>query len=189
MNTYYKILVSSYSISTFSEGILLPIYAIFVQKVGGGALEAAGAVATYLILQGVIEIFIHKTDWSKSHRMFLMVGGWLLWLIGIASYLLVFSVPMLFLSQVLTGLGNALANPAFDAELAEHTDKGITEYEYSIFEGMQDIFQGIAALVGGLIVTQLGFSTLIYVMIFTASLSFFLILQYSRLVKPKRLHF
>lgn len=178
MNTYYKILVSSYGLSTFSEGILLPIYAVYVQKIGGNILEASGAVATFFILQGITEIWIHKQKWSHSHRPQLMIWGWLLWLIGILVYLLVNSVPVLFIAQILTGLGNAIADPAFDAELAEMTDKDISEYEYSVFEGMQDIFQGVAAILGGLIATAFGFGTLIFLMVGTATLSFLLVLHY-----------
>jgi hypothetical protein len=94
-------LVSAYGLSTFSEGILIPIYAIFVQRIGGGILEASGAVAVYFILQGLTEIWIHKLQWSNRHRMYLMIFGWFLWLVGILSYLLVNSVLMLFVAQIL----------------------------------------------------------------------------------------
>lgn len=180
MNAYYKILVFSYGLSTFSEGILLPIYAVYVQKIGGDILDASGAVATFFILQGITEVWIHKRKWRHSHRMQLMIWGWLLWLIGILTYLLVNSVPILFVAQVLTGLGNAIANPAFDAELAEKTDKNISEFEYSVFEGLQDIFQGLSAILGGLVATTFGFGALIFLMAGTATLSFLLILHYQR---------
>lgn len=178
INIYYKILVLAYGFSTFSEGILLPIYAIFVQKVGGDILDAAGAIAVYFILQGVFEILIHRTSWSQRQRKTLMVVGWLLWLVGIGSYLLIHSVAMLFIAQTLTGLGNAVANPAFDAELAEKTDKKISSYEYSVFEGLQDIFQGIAAILGGLVATTFGFTSLLVLMVISASVSFMLIIHY-----------
>lgn len=183
MNSYYKLLVSAYGLSTFSEGILLPIYAIFVQRIGGDILDATGAVAVYCILQGLMEIWIHKRKWSHKYRMHLMVVGWFLWLLGIATYLAISSVPMLFVAQILTGIGNAVANPAFDAELSEKTDKSISEYEYSVFEGLQDIFQGIAALLGGIIVTLYGFRSLLFLMVATATLSFLLIIHYMRLKK------
>lgn len=186
MNLYYKLLVSAYGLSTFSEGILLPIYAIFVQRVGGDILDAAGAVATYFILQGIVEIMIHKTKWSQQRRMQLMIWGWLVWLFGIGSYLLINSIPMLFVAQILTALGNAIANPAFDAELAEKTDKEISTYEYSVYEGLQDIFQGIVAILGGLVATALGFQTLIIMMIATATGSFLLILHYLRFKKARK---
>src|ERR1043166_10007450 len=78
-NTLFRILVTSYSLSTFAEGIILPIYAIFVQQIGGDILDASGAVATFLIVSGVAEIVIHRLKWSQKNRTALMIGGWLVW--------------------------------------------------------------------------------------------------------------
>ncbi len=183
MNLYYKILVASYGISTFTEGIMMPIYAIFVQKVGGSILDASGAVATYYITQAVIEIWLHKQPWSHKYRMHLMIIGWFIWLMGIVTYLNIQSVEMLFLAQIFTGMGNAVANPAFDAELAEHTDRGHKEFEWAAFEGLQDIFSGIAAIAGGLVATAFGFNILIIVMVITGTLSFGLALNYMHIRK------
>lgn len=184
---YYKLLLTSYSLSTFSEGVLIPIYAVFVQKVGGSILDAAGAVATFFIVSGVAEILIHRTKWSRFNRRKLMLWGWLIWLLGIVSYLFISNILTLFIAQVLTALGNAIADPAYDAELSEHTDETLREYQYGMYEGAQDIFQGIAAITGGLIAYTYGFTILIVVMIITATLSFLLIMQYLRQLKPENL--
>jgi hypothetical protein len=175
-NRTYRILVAAYSLSTFSEGILMPIYAVFVQKIGGGILDASGAVATFFIVMGVAELVIFRKSFSHKHRLHLMVGGWIIWLLGIISYLFIRSVPVLFLAQILTALGNAIADPAFDAELAERTDPTIRENEYGTFEASKDIFQGVAALIGGLVVFAFGFNILVILMVVTASVSFGLIL-------------
>jgi MFS transporter len=185
-NHYYRILVAAYSLSTFSEGILMPIYAVFVQKVGGGILDAAGAVATFFIVMGIAEWFIFRRKFSHTHRLHLMVGGWIVWLLGIFMYLIIRSVPILFLAQILTALGNAIADPAFDAELAERTDVSIKEYEYGTFEASKDIFQGIAALIGGLVVFAFGFHILVILMVISATVSFFLIVgNYWRRMKKE----
>ena len=176
-NHFYRILVAAYSLSTFSEGILMPIYAVFVQKIGGSILDASGAVATFFIVMGLAEIAIFRKKFSHRYRLHLMVGGWVVWLLGIATYLIIRSVPILFLAQILTALGNAIADPAFDAELAERTDQGIQEYEWGAFEASKDIFQGIAALVGGLVVFAFGFHVLVFCMVGSATVSFFLILM------------
>ena len=176
-NSTYRILVAAYSLSTFSEGILMPIYAVFVQKVGGGILDAAGAVATFYIVCGLAEFAIFRLKFSRTHRLHLMVGGWILWLLGIVTYLFIRSVPILFLAQILTALGNAVADPAFDAELAERTDSSLRDSEYGTFEASKDIFQGVAALVGGLVVFAFGFRILVILMVLTATVSFLLILS------------
>ena len=183
MNLYYKILTASYGVSTFTEGIMLPIYAVFVEKVGGSLLDASGAVAAFYITQAIVEIWLHRQKWSHRYRMHLMIAGWLVWLLGILSYLHIDSVSMLFLAQVLTGIGNAVADPAFDAELSEHTDRGKKEFEYAAFEGIKDLFSAIAAILGGLVATQFGFNVLIAVMVVTGSVSFMLALDYVRIKK------
>ena len=155
----------------------MPIYAVFVQKIGGSILDASGAVATFFIVMGLAEIAIFRKKFSHRYRLHLMVGGWVIWLLGIATYLVIRSVPILFLAQILTALGNAIADPAFDAELAERTDQGIQEYEWGAFEASKDIFQGVAALVGGLVVFAFGFHVLVFCMVGSATVSFFLILM------------
>lgn len=177
-NYLYRVLVSSYAISTFAEGILMPIYAIFVQKIGGDILEASGAIAIFLIVNGVATIAIHRIGWSQKHRRLLMVWGWLLWVIGIGSYFVVSSTVTLFITQVLIALGNAIADPAFDAELDDNIDTRLKSYEWGVFGAVQDVLNGIAAIVGGVIASVFGFKVLILCMVLAATISFCLILYY-----------
>lgn len=158
----------------------MPIYAIFVQRIGGDILDASGAIAVFLIVSGVATILIHRLQWSKKHRTRLMVYGWLVWVIGIAGYFVISSTLTLFATQVLIALGNAIANPAFDAELDDHTDEALKSYEWGLFEALQDIFSGIAAIIGGVVALLFGFKTLIFIMVVAASLSFLMILYYVR---------
>lgn len=177
----YRLLISSYGISTFAEGVLMPIYAIFVQDIGGDILDASGAIALFLFVSGVTTIFIHRLRWSQKHRTKLLVYGWLLWVIGVFGYFFVDSTYMLFAVQVVVALGNAIANPAFDAELAEHTDKKNKAYGWGIFEAIQDIANSIAALLGGLIASFFGFRVLILFMFMAANISFLIILYYVKM--------
>lgn len=156
----------------------MPIYAIFVQKIGGDILDASGAIALFLFVSGIGTIVIHKTHWSEKHRAAMMIIGWFVWLAGIISYFWVSTPAMLLVTQVLTALGNAIANPAFDAELAEHVDKKMRNFEWSIYEGSQDIFAAFAALIGGFVVSWYGFEVLIWGMVVSATLSTALIVYY-----------
>lgn len=176
MNTFYKILISSYGFSLFSESILVPIYAIFVQKIGGDILEASGAMATFLITQGIFTLIIHKMKWRN--KTLLLGGGWAIWVIGIASYLLITNVAMLFVTQILTAIGNAIADPLLFEELAEHTDRKAKEFEWGFFSGLEALVGGVAALLGGLVATFYGFTALIVAMIASATISLLFILYY-----------
>lgn len=184
INTLYKILITSYSFSVFSEAVILPIYAVFVQGIGGDLLDASGAMAVFLITQGLFTIVTHRLSWVHRYRIPAMLCGWVVWVFGIMMYLMVSSVATLFLTQIFIALGNAIADPIFDEELARHTDHKNEEFEWGFFEGSQSIIQGIAALVGGLIVSFFSFKILICLMVVTATISLgLIILYYSRIRK------
>ncbi len=180
INSLYKLLISSYIFSTFSEGIIMPIYAIFVQKIGGNILDASGAMAIFFITEGVFTIIIHRPKWSNSHRATLLIGGWVIWLLGIIAYLFISNMTMLFVTQILTALGNAIADPVFYRELSDHTDRKSEEFEWGLFDGSKVILDGIAALLGGVIASLYGFRPLIFTMIGAATISLLIILYYIR---------
>ena len=184
-NILYKLLVSSFTISSFAEGIILPIYAIFVQKIGGDILDAGIAMGVFLITEGVFTMLVHRFKWTAKQRMYLMIFGWLIWLGGICTYLLISNIWMLFLSQVLTAIGNAVADPIFDQELATHTDKGMEQFEWGFFEGSKSLIDGAAAIIGAGVAYYFGFTVLIYVMIATATASFILILFYIKKLRSQ----
>lgn len=178
VNSTFKYLTISYTLSTFSEGIMMPIYAIYVQKIGGDILDASAAIGIFLLVSGLITYLIHRRKWSEKNRSTLLLLGWIIWLIGIGSYLYVYNIISLFYTQVLLALGNAIADPAFDAEFSINLDKNIVLFEWGIFDSMKDIVSGLAAIFGGLIAITWGFKALILTMIASASISLIIILLY-----------
>ncbi len=175
---YIHLLTYAYAVSTFASGILVPIYAFYVQKIGGGLLETSWAVAAYSILYGIATILIHKHSWSRSYRMHFLWIGWLLWLFSIAIYLMISTVFILFVSQVLNALGDAMYEPVFDAEYAAQVAADPC-VGWAFFNGTISIFSGVAAFLGGFIATQLGFDILLYCVVAVGTFSFFLIARYT----------
>ncbi len=186
-NTFYRVLVSSWALSSFSEGVILPIYAIFVQHIGGDILDVGWAMGIFLITEGIFTTLVHRVHWSPRMRIFLMIFGWAVWLSGICFYFFISNIWTLFVAQILAAVGNAIADPVFDAELADHTDMSLKEYEWGLWEGSKAFIDGIAAIVGAFIAFAFGFRILIYVMIATATASFLMILWYVRWMRRFRL--
>lgn len=177
-NLFYRVLVSSWALSSFAEGVLLPVYAVFVQHIGGDILDAGGAMGAFLITEGLFTMLVHRTKWSPRMRIVLMVLGWAIWFLGIIFYLFISNVATLFMAQVLLAIGCAVADPVFDEELADHTDKGLKEYEWGLWEGSKSFIDGVAAVLGAFVVATFGFKVLIYMMIITATASFAMIIWY-----------
>ena len=156
----------------------MPIYAFFIQNIGGGILETSWAIALYSILSGIGTILVHKTTWSHTYRKHLLWGGWLIWLLSMAVYLIMQSILMLYLSQILNALGEAMCEPVFAAEFSEKIESNPAG-GWALFEGTVSISSGIAAMIGGFIATYYGFDALLYCVILVATLSFLLIAYYS----------
>ncbi len=178
MKNYHLILLS-YALSMFSDGILIPIYAFFVQKVGGGILETAGAVSAFSIVAGMTTIVITRKPWESHHRLLFLWSGWFLWLLGVISYLFIYNVETLFVAAILTGFGAALSNPALDAEFSEASADNLFQ-GWGSFEGINNIVSAVAALFGGIVVIRFGFDVLIYSMIVTATASFAVLTYFVR---------
>jgi hypothetical protein len=187
-NLFYRTLIASWGLSSFSEGVILPIYAVFVQHVGGDILDAGGAMGVFLITEGLFTALVHRGRWSAQSRITLMIVGWAVWLGGIVFYLFISNIETLFLAQVFTAIGNAVADPVFDAELADHTDQNLKDYEWGLWEGSKSFIDGIAAIIGAFVAAMFGFRALIFLMIFTATASFFLIVWYITRLRRFRLH-
>ena len=175
---FLYLLTLAYAFSTFASGILMPIYAFFVQKIGGGILETAWAMALYSILTGFGTILIHKTTWSHTYRKHLLWGGWLIWLISMIIYLVMQNVVALYISQILNALGDAICGPVFDAEFSKKIEENLSG-GWAMFEGTISISEGIASILGGSIASYYGFEALLYCVITVAMISFLLIAYYS----------
>lgn len=175
--TGFYLLVVAHATSALSSGILTPIYAFFVQKIGGGILETSCAIALYSIISGVVTLLIFRTKWSHTYQLECLYIGWLIWLLSVCMYFCISTFSMLFLSQVLNGLGNALSASSYDAEYSRQTLDNLSG-GWSIWEGLTGIIAGIAALLGGFVTVHYGFGVLIWFMVAAAITSFFLILYY-----------
>lgn len=186
-NPFYRVLVSSWALSSFSEGVILPIYAVFVQHIGGSILDAGGAMGVFLITEGVFTTLVHRGRYTARMRILLMILGWAVWLSGIVFYLFISNIWTLFIAQVLSAIGNAVADPVFDEELADHTDPSLREYEWGVWEGSKSFIDGVAAILGALVAMLLGFRVLIFLMIATATASFLMIMWYVLRLRRMRL--
>lgn len=167
----YKLLLWAYNFSTISTGILGPIYAYFVMKVGGGILETAYSMAIFSIASGSATLLATRSGLYHKYKVECLYTGWLMWVLGTISYLFIDSVTTLLIAEILNGLGSALSNPIFDAEYSQAASADLVT-GWGDFEGLTNILTGLSALVGGAIAHHFGFKMLIYLIIFTAIISF-----------------
>lgn len=153
--------------------MLVPIYALFVQEVGGGALSAgltAGALAFASGLSALLSgRFIDK--FGRAKTQYFLIVGWSLIGVSCLLYLLVHSVTALFAVQIFAGFVKTISAPAFDTLYARHLDSTSTGQEYGVWEASFFVTAGIGSVLGGAVVSIYGFSGVFIVMAILAFLA------------------
>jgi len=82
-----------------------PLFAVFSQKVGGDLLDITWAWSAYLIVTGLMYLFVGRALQNSKYQERVMVIGYALNTLFTFSYLMVDSVMTLFFVQI--GLGIA----------------------------------------------------------------------------------
>lgn len=171
MHKVLKVLIVSSLFFNFAIGMLGPIYAIFVQEMGGGILVASYSWAVYTAAVGsLILLFGRFEDRFNKRKVF--IAGRALNVVGIAGYLFVSSPLHLFIVQGILGIAVAMMNPTFEALYSRGLRRGREAFEWSVWEGSIYLAIALAAVLGGTVVALFGFQTLFITMTSFAFLSF-----------------
>jgi MFS-type transporter involved in bile tolerance (Atg22 family) len=148
----------------FGSGLLGPLFAVFAEKIGGDVFEISLAWAAYLIVLGVLTIYIGKISDKKINKKKLLFFGFLLNAILTFGYLFVSNTLGLLFVQAGLGIAEAFATPTWNALYSEHENKKKDGLEWGMADGLSLFFSGIAIICGGLIVTYSSFSVLFIIM-------------------------
>lgn len=141
-----------------------PIYALFVQKVGGDILDASLAGAVFALASGATMYAFGKfDDRVREHELF-MALGYMIAGVGYLAYLWVGNVWMLLVVQIVIGFGNAVSAPAFDAAYSAHLSKNKGGSQWGVWEAMNQWVTAVGALIGGVVATAWGFGPLFVLM-------------------------
>jgi MFS family permease len=169
-------------IFVFASGLLGPLYAIFVETIDKNILSISLSWSAFLMSTTLCMLFLRKFGDSIKEKEYLLLGGFLIRAFVWFSFPFISTILILILLQILLGIGEAIASPAFDAIFAEHLDDGHHVREYTDWKLISNIASAIAVILGGIIIKYTGFSILFLIMGSLALVSFIGIL-----LKPRRL--
>ncbi|OGZ78717.1 MAG: hypothetical protein A2358_02860 [Candidatus Staskawiczbacteria bacterium RIFOXYB1_FULL_37_44] len=151
------ILITSNTAMVFVIGLLTPFYAVFVQKIGGNIASAGFSWAVFSIVAGVLTLLFAKWQLKVKEQELLLALGYLIRGLVFLSYAFMGSIAQLIFTQVLWGVGAALGTPAFDAVYSAHTNKEDSIVQWGQWEGIAAIATGLAAIVGGILIQEVGY--------------------------------
>lgn len=164
MKKWLRILLFSDFFILLAAGMLTPIYAIFVEEIGGDILAASGAWALFTFTSGFLIWLFGKWEDKTKHLEKMVFWGYLIRCIAFLGYFFVANKYQLFGIQILLGIGMATSLPAYDSLYSKLLSKGKYASEWGTWEGVNLMAAAAAAIIGGVIANFFGFKILFLVM-------------------------
>ncbi len=163
-NRALKILLSTNAIILLAGAMLGPIYALYVEKIGGDLLDASIAGALFAFAAGIATFVSGKYSDKIKENELIVVFGYTVIGTGFLLMTIVDSVIFLFIVQIIIGLGEAIYSPAFDAIYSKHLDGNKFGKQWGAWESMNYLTAGVGAVIGGAVVTLFGFNAMFIIM-------------------------
>ncbi len=163
-NRALRVLLITNGLVLIAGAMLGPIYALFVERIGGSLLDASLTAGIFALAAGVTTLIAGKYADNVKRKDLIVVLGYLVMGIGFVLYTFVNSIIFLFIVQVIIGFAEAFYSPAFDALFSGHTTKKRIGIEWGTWEAMDYFSVAFGAIAGGVIVTLAGFSAIFMIM-------------------------
>jgi len=163
-NKALRVLLATNALVLVAGAMLGPIYALFVEKVGGSLLDASITGGIFALAAGITTLAAGKYADKIKHDERIISFGYLTMGVGFFLYMFVNSIWFLFVVQVITGFSEAIYSPAFDALYTKHVCETKAGREWGAWEAMNYFTIFFGAVIGGFIVTFFGFNAIFAMM-------------------------
>jgi len=168
-NRALRVLLFTNGMVLIAGAMLGPIYALFVESIGGSLLDAGLTGGIFALAAGLTTLIAGKYANKIKENELIIVFGYVVMGIGFLLYTQINSILSLFAIQALIGFAEAIYSPAFDAIYSKHLDGRKAGRQWGAWESMNYFSIAIGAGAGGAVATFLGFNFLFITM---ASLCF-----------------
>lgn len=157
-NRAIRILLITNGLVLIAGAMLGPIYALFVEEIGGDLLDASYTFGAFALAAGITTLISGRyADKLKENELIVVLGYGIMG-VGFFGYLFVNSIISLLIVQIILGLGEAIYAPAFDALYSKHLDGHKSGREWGAWEATDYFTTAFGAVAGGLLVTFFGFN-------------------------------
>ncbi len=168
-NRALRILLATNGVILFSSAMMGPIYALFVEKIGGDLLDASFTAAIFALAAGITALISGRYADKIKENELIIVFGYSMIAFGYFLYFFANSILILFIIQVIIGFGEAIYSPAFDALYTKHIDHHKAGLEWGAWETMNYFIFAIGATIGGILVSLFGFQIIFIIMMVLSS--------------------
>lgn len=160
MNRTIKLLMLSDIFVLTGFGLVDPILAIFIKEnLVGGTIFAAGLASTlFLITKCTVQLpFSRYVDKHEDKVKWLLAGTCL---VALVPFIYVFAkdVKMIYIAQILHGIGSGFAYPTWLGLWSTHLDRTHESFEWSLYSTLTGIGTAATAAIGAAIAEFIGFT-------------------------------
>ncbi|EKD52937.1 MAG: hypothetical protein ACD_61C00191G0003 [uncultured bacterium] len=159
-NSALKVLFISNSIYVFAALLLGPLYAVYVQKIGGGVLLVSISSAVFYVSSTIFLLFMARWGDRIREKEMMLLASYVIRGLAFLSLIFIDSALSLISIQILFGLAESLGTPTFGALFAKHVDRKEEVLEYSDWAIVSNLVMALGTILGGFIVSSLGFNFL-----------------------------
>ncbi len=148
----------------FAFGMFSPLYALFVEEVGGDITTASNAWAVFLLTSGFLTFLTGKWENGLKNKTVGIAMAQFVAAAGYMTYYFANEVAMLYMAQILLGIAAAFFWPAFHSIYSGHIDKHNAPKQWSFYDALAYLVPAISAVLGGWIVKNYGFDEIFIIM-------------------------
>lgn len=170
-NFYLRTIYFSNGIFVFAHSLVVPIFALFLANFKVDIIQISLTSTIFLVSTGFFLLFLTLIGDKLHHNTVLLVFAFLVRATVWFGYIFATRIEHVYILQIFAGLGEAIGSTIFAVIVAEHLDEGNHVENYSVWNLIQSIAAGIAAVSGGFIVEKFGFNYLFALMSFLAIIS------------------
>ncbi|MBI4032649.1 MFS transporter [Candidatus Berkelbacteria bacterium] len=163
-NRALRILLATSGAVMLAGAMLGPIYALFVEEIGGDLLDASLTGSIFALAAGLTTLVAGRIADRVKREELIIAGGYAVMGIGYFLYLLVDSIWTLFAVQVVIGFAEASFFPAYDALYSRHMALKKAGTEWGTWEALSYFATAAGALAGGIIASLYGFPVIFLLM-------------------------
>lgn len=162
MHNIIRTLLIATFIANFAEGLYTPVYAAYVEELGGNVVDAGLSWSITLIVFGGLAIILSRAQAHSNNKLWYLVIGYLLSALSSALFAVARSPEMLYLVQFIRGFSWAMVSPVWDSFFSKYVDKRRATLEWGYYEGGWSIAMGVGSAVGGILLAFSSFQTLFF---------------------------
>lgn len=181
------ILLACFALFTLATEVLVPVYAVFVEGIGGDLLTAGGAYAIFMGVTAVLVFLISRWEDRFKHLEKLIILGFCIKVVGFTGYVFVRTPMHLFIVQIILGIGEAVSLPAHDGLYSQLIEKGRYASVWGLYDALWYITAAVAGIIGGAIAQYMGFQMLFFFMIIVSLAG--LLVSLRLMVEKKKIKF